>query len=135
MQRPAHVHGASGAKGHAARHQEVEKRTKYRNGGFQGYRMVPIVLESYGRLGEAAMQWLNKLSKKAKRASPGAFRASALRELSVTLCRGNAAVFRKGAQLYVNVTGKDRWHGLRQPCADVDACEELVLHGEVEVDT
>ena len=48
-----------------------------------------------------------------------------MRELSVALCKGNALVFRKIAQLYVNLAGKDQWAGLRRPCADPDAVEQL----------
>ena len=48
-----------------------------------------------------------------------------MRELSVTLCKGNSIVFRKSAQLYVNVARTDQWAGFRRPCADPDAEEQL----------
>ena len=123
----SYVHGASTKPGHAAHRAEQGKRAKYRRAGFQGYQFMPFGVETYGRLGRSAMKLLNRLSKvkTLKDASPEMFLATSMRELSVALCKGNALVFRKAAQLYVNLAGKDQWAGLRQPCADPDAKEQL----------
>ena len=72
------------------------------------------------------MAFLNKLSRDSglRGASRGAFLASALRELSVALARGNAGIFRAGAKVYARIAGKDRWGGMSAPVAEpVDDAE------------
>ena len=48
-----------------------------------------------------------------------------MRVLSVALCKGNSVVFRRAAQVYANVAGKDQWNGFRQPCADPELEEQM----------
>ena len=65
--------------------------------GTRGYRFVPFAIETYGRLGRAAVEVLGEWADAA--AGNGAFDRDAYltwvkRELSVTLVRGNARLFK-----------------------------------------
>ena len=116
----SHIKHAKSDPGWAAAMRDEAKRKSYAAGGYEGYAFVPFSVESYGRLGQPAMKFLKKLSRDSglQGASQHAFFASALRELSVALARGNAAVFNAGAKVYCRLAGKDRWEGMSAPEAD-----------------
>ena len=84
--------------GAAARVAEENKRRHHAAGGTRGYRFVPFAVETYGRLGNAAVEVLADWADAASRA--GGFDRDAYltwikRELSVSLVRGNARLFGK----------------------------------------
>ena len=90
--------------------------------------MVPLSHESYGRLGQPASQLLNELAILAS--SSGAvgkaqFVESALRELSVTLCRGNHRIVAAYAALNARMTGRALIPGLPVPTADAGAMDAM----------
>jgi hypothetical protein len=70
-------------------------------------------VESYGCLGKDAIDLLGRLGKEAEKAGHGVrksgFVASAIRELSLGLCRGNYYMYRAAWGLLAQVT----WHGFR----------------------
>jgi hypothetical protein len=70
-------------------------------------------VESYGRLSKDAIDLLGRLGKEAEEAGRGVsksgFVASAIRELSMGLCRGNYYMSRAAWGLLAQVTG----HGFR----------------------
>ena len=81
-----------------ARLAEENKRRSHATRGTQGYRFVPFVMETYGRLGHAAGAVLGGWADAA--AGNGAFDRKAylrwvMRELSISLVRGNARFFKK----------------------------------------
>ena len=118
--------GASGPGGAAA----VRERQKNRDYGFPGnrqlYDFVPLVSESFGRLGSAAMRWLTQLAGIAADRLPGsadyhraAFVESALRELAVALCRGVGRAYRASLQVRVRAAGSHFMRGLPEPSTEV----------------
>ena len=67
------------------------------------------------------MQFLRDLAQVAaakQQFTAGAFLASALRELSVALARGQQAVFRQGLSVYARVAGSAPMSGARRPFLD-----------------
>jgi hypothetical protein len=77
-------------------------------------------VESFGRLGAAALALLGDLADQAVQAGgPGlsraAFISGALRELSVALCRGNASLCRSGAYVATRAAGRTPMRGLAGP--------------------
>ena len=88
----------------------------------RGHRFVPLVVESYGRLGTQAMRFLNELATQAGLAGvdTAAFTTNALRQLSAALCRGNEAVYRAGSGMSISRTGTGFMQGNVCPTAEVD---------------
>ena len=89
---------ASKTAGAAAAAREKTKLRDHARDGTPGYSFVPFVIESYGRLGKEAEQLLGKLADGA--ASTGLFERQVYlqwikKEISLTLIRGNARVFRR----------------------------------------
>jgi hypothetical protein len=85
---------------------------------------VPMLVESFGRLGAPALTLLGDLADQAVQAGgPGlsraAFISGALRELSVALCRGNASLSRSGAYVATRPAGHTPMRGLARPSAEV----------------
>ena len=118
----SYVAGAAQSAGSAAEKREKEKERKYESADPRGYRFVPLVVESYGRLGTKAMSFLNELATQAGLAGvdTAAFTTNALRELSVALCRGNEAVYRAGSGMSIGRTGTGFMQGNVCPTAEVD---------------
>ena len=95
---------------------------RYQNADPNGYAFTPLSHESYGRLGKPATQLLNSLAIAASAAGvvvKGDFVESALRELSVSLCRGNGVMYRRGLQVFATLAGGAFEEGLLVPIADV----------------
>jgi hypothetical protein len=79
---------------------------------------------SYGRMGEAATELLPRLGASAEdtgSCSMRAFIESALRELSVALCRGNSRIVRAYTAVVARVAGKALLPSL--PVASADAAD------------
>jgi hypothetical protein len=85
-------------------------------------------VESYGRLGSGAMQFLNALAEAALASSAAgsdvtkaAFMSGALRELGVTLCIGNELVYSEAMHMHVYAAagGNRARMGSHVPTADV----------------
>ena len=113
---------AAATAGSAAARRDSEKRRKYGTGDLGGYAFVPLSVESYGRLSEPAMQLLNDLASTA--AASGVvvkadFVGSALRELSVGLCKGNGIVYRAGLKVLARCAGTAFLPGAMVPSADM----------------
>jgi hypothetical protein len=86
--------------------------------------LLPMSVESFGRLGVPALTLLGDLADQAVQAGgPGlsraAFISGALRELSVALCRGNASLCRSGAYVVTRAAGWTPMCGLARPSAEV----------------
>jgi hypothetical protein len=85
-------------------------------------------MESFGRLGVSAVQFLNALAKAALASSAvgtddtkAAFISGALRELGVTLCIGNELVYGEAMHVYAAAGGTCTCMGLHVLTADVMA--------------
>jgi hypothetical protein len=81
---------------------------------------VPMLVESFRRLGAPALTLLGDLAGQAVQAGgPGptrvAFISGALRDLSVALCRGNASLCRSGAYVATHAAGQTPMPGLARP--------------------
>jgi hypothetical protein len=79
---------------------------------------------SFGRLEAPALTQHGDLADQAVQAGgPGlswaAFILGALRELSVTLCRGNASLCRSGAYVATRTAGLTPMRGLARPLAEI----------------
>jgi hypothetical protein len=89
--------------GAAASFRDALKQRQYHAGGLPAaLSFYPLSVESYGRLGSGAMQFLNALAEAALASSAtgsdvtkAAFISGALRELGMTLCFGNELVYRR----------------------------------------
>ena len=94
--------------GGAAAAREASKRARYETADPNGYTFVPLVVESYGRMGQAAMGLLNTLATAAAAGGAvkkSAFVTNALRQLSVGLCRGNGVMYRRGMAVLATASG------------------------------
>jgi hypothetical protein len=115
------------AAGAAAASREALKRRQYHAHGLPAaLSFYPLSVESYGRLGSAAMQFLNALAEAALASSAAgsdvtkaAFISGALRELGVTLCVGNELVYREAMYVYAAAGGARARMALHVPTADV----------------
>ena len=108
--------------GGAAAARDQLKITKYQTADPNGYAFTPLSHESCGRVGKPATQLLTSLAIAASAAGvvvKGDFVESALRELSVSLCRGNGVMYRSGLQVFATLAGGAFEEGLLVPIADV----------------
>ena len=85
----------------------------------RGYRFVPFAIETYGRLGRAAVEVLGEWADAAA-AGSGVFDQDAYltwvkRELSVTLVRGNAGLFKKFVGVLTRGIGQRFVEGMDVP--------------------
>ena len=113
---------AAAQPGYAAAERDRVKRTKYQ-GALGSYRFVPLVHETYGRLGAPAYSFLQELADVAAASgstSKREFLGNALRDLSVALCKGLARQARLYAPLRRRATGKALRPGLAVPTAALD---------------
>ena len=97
---------------------EENKRRSHAAGDTRGYRFVPFAIETYGRLGRAAVEVLGEWADAA--AGSGAFDRDAYltwvkRELSVTLVRGNARLFKKFVGVLTRGIGQRFVEGMDVP--------------------
>ena len=95
---------------------EENKRRSHAAGGTRGYRFVPFAIETYGRLCRAAVEVLGEWADAA--AGSGAFDRDLTwvkRELSVTLVRGNARLFRKFVGVLTRGIGQRFVEGMDVP--------------------
>ena len=108
--------------GGAALVRDDAKRAKYETADPTGYAFVPLSHESFGRMGTPAMKLLNSLAVLANaggRVVKDGFVGNALKELSISLCRGNALMYRRGLGALARATGSCFTAGLTVPTADV----------------
>jgi hypothetical protein len=113
--------------GSAAASRDALKRRQYHAGSLPAaLSFYPLSVESYGRLGSGAMQFLNALAEAALASSAAgsdvtkaAFISGALRELGVTLCIGNELVYREAMHVYAAAESTRARMGLHVPTADV----------------
>jgi hypothetical protein len=121
---PTYAKTAAVTAGKAAAIRDSEKKRKYLSADPNGYQFVPLSMESFGRLGEPAMQLLNRLSIAATEGrtllDKGVFVRSALSELSVGLCKGNALLIRYFLGSMARNNGTRFLQGDLVPHADID---------------
>jgi Reverse transcriptase (RNA-dependent DNA polymerase) len=125
---PSFVRRAATTTGSAARARDGHKRASYalRNLG-GGYELVPVSVESFGRLGGPAYALLCRVAAVAAdggRVSKAVFIDRALQELSVTLCKGNARVLRESLGRVAQASGVAYLRGLPVPVAEVVGLED-----------
>lgn len=101
---------ASKTPGAAAEERAKAKRRYHEKNGTPGYRFVPFVVESYGRLGKDAENLLKSMADRAS-SSGDCDRNGYLhwikKEISLSLVRGNARVFRRYLGQLIRGTGVD----------------------------
>ena len=101
--------GASKTPGAAAEERDKQKRRYHEQNGTPGYSFVPFSVESYGRLGRPAESLLKDMADRA--ASTGdcdrdCFLHWMRKEISLSLIRGNARVFRGYLGKLIRGTGE-----------------------------
>ena len=101
---------ASKHDGHAAAKAAKQKEDSFASamGDGAGYTFVPLAMESFGRLGTAATQFLNRLGGIAAqegRVTKAAFVRAAHRRISCAIVRGNARVYSSVAVRLVRASG------------------------------
>jgi hypothetical protein len=116
--------GAAKEAGYAAARAAHAKRVAFGNlaDGTQ-YEFVPFAVESYGRLGAAAMGFLSSLGDAASeggRVSKSAFVQNALRAVSVAVQRGNGAMYSRSVQEVARACGRRFLPGCDAPVPDPD---------------
>jgi hypothetical protein len=104
--------------GGAAAQRDADKTSQYRRYGAGFYRLVPLTVETCGRLGRPFMDLLTDVSSQASQHINGTFTREqfvlgVLRKLSVCLYRRNAAIERAVAGCFVRVSGGCCRCGLR----------------------
>jgi hypothetical protein len=117
-----YVAGAAQTDGSAAAARDQLKRARYQTDDPAAYAFTPLSVETYGRLGKPAMQFLNTLAHSATNAgvrTKGDFVTNALRELSIGLCRGNAILYSRSLYVLARVSGFAFRAGMEVPMADV----------------
>jgi hypothetical protein len=102
----------------AAARREQQKRTTYSRVEPNGYPFVPFSVESYGHIGQSAMNLLHALGDEA--AGPdgvtrASFVANALREICVGLCRGNFFMYRACLGMFAKSSGTGFRAGMSVP--------------------
>ena len=103
-------------------HGREAKRNRYQNDDPNGYAFVPLSVETYGRMGKPAMEFLNTLATIASTegsVDKDLFMTNALKELSIGLCRGNGVMYRRGVTALARVTGTALMMGLPVATAEV----------------
>ena len=125
--------GAAAANGHAARQAEVGKHHRHPPGPRVQGRLVPLAVETYGRLGEEGLRFLRKAAGRAcTRVStlavlgeegPPAALGAWLERQSVALQKNNAAVLKTAAGAAAT------WRDLRAPGLE-EAALELLAEAE-----
>lgn len=115
--------GAARESGYAARLAEQGKIRRLGNiAAGAGFTFVPFAVESFGRLGSAAMGFLSEIGDIA--ASTGkvtkrAFLRGALSKLACALARGNGRMYTTGVFAMTRACGRNYMPGLPVPVADV----------------
>ena len=99
---------ASKTPGAAAEERDKQKRLYHQKNGTPGYAFVPFSIETYGRLGKDAEKLLRDMAERA--ASTGecdrdCFLQWMRKEISSSLIRGNARVFRRYLGYLIRGTG------------------------------
>ena len=114
-----YLHGAAGESGHAASQAEAGKHGRYPPNARVRGRLVPLALETYGRLGQEGLRFLRKAAGRAcTRTSalavlggegPPAVLGAWLERRSVALQKNNAAALKAAAGAAAT------WRDLRAP--------------------
>ena len=113
--------------GAAAAKRDQDKRALYATSDPHGYHFVPFSVESYGRLGQPALQFLNKVAAVAcsnaddSELDKSTFLETAYSEISVALCRGVAHLYSRCTQNLVPLSGSRYQPGLDSATVDVSA--------------
>jgi hypothetical protein len=114
---------AAATMGAAARSRDLFKRAHYARRGLSGgYELVPVSVESVGRLGAPAYALLGRVADVAADGggvSKAACMESALQEMGVTLAKGNGRVLRAHLSRVAQASGRAYLRGLPVPVAEV----------------
>ena len=102
------------------RHYKEDTVQEYRP---NGYIFVPISVKTFGRLGTAAMELINKLAATAaavgEAVEKDAFIAGAWRGWSVGLCRVGGVVYIRSLGVWARASGSASVAGMTVPTSDV----------------
>ena len=114
-----YARAASRTPGSAALRAEHSKRQEFQQfGDGAGYEFVPLAMESFGRLGQAASRYLSELGDIAAaggRVSKSSFVRSARQELSCALCRGNGRMYFEATFNIARAAGRSFMPGCEVP--------------------
>jgi hypothetical protein len=112
---------AAATRGGAAALRDQQKRALYETRDPHGYTFIPLSHESHGTIGTPAWELLKTLTDAAASGGvdPKRFRANALRELSVGLCKGNATLYRRSQRVLARASGRAFMPGMDFPTEDV----------------
>ena len=117
-----YVQEAAITDGAAATVRGSHKEAKYSCGqAGGGHAFEPIIVETYGRLGELVFSHLKRRGRIAAdsgQVDNHLFMAVTLKMISVGLCRGNAKILARGQQVLAKVTGYDMQSRLMHPRAE-----------------
>jgi hypothetical protein len=118
----SYVHAAAASPGATAASRDQVKYNAMSGHALHGQRFVPASVETYGYLGKPLVQFLSQLSEVAAQKTlglnQGSFLASAYRELSVALVRGQGRVYQMCARLLARASGSEFVDGADVPCLD-----------------
>ena len=115
---------AADTDGAAAAARDAEKHATYARRADTGYDFLPFSVETHGRLGRPARDFLRTLGRRSADASGGLFTSQqfvdgVLREISTTLCRSNTAIERTVALAFALPPGRVLNRAEACPSADV----------------
>jgi hypothetical protein len=113
---------AASTEGAAAAARDQAKRARYQLTNPDGYDFIPFSVETFGRIGKPAMALINTLASSAAASATvykDGFVTSALRELSIGLCRGNGVMYRRSMTMLARASGTCLRAGLDTPTADI----------------
>lgn len=116
-------HGSSCNPGTAAAAAAKSKNRGFARYNVRGLTFDPFAIESFGYVDKQGMQYLNQLAHIACSSSSitkTSFLASAHREISVALCKGNSVIWANGMQNFVRCTGHAFIPGLPSPSAELE---------------
>ena len=118
---PSYVAAAARSDGAAAKRAADRKQQEFCRFGDQAqYTFVPFAVETYGRLGDDALGFVNALATIAAangRVSKATFVANALRELSCSLQQGNARMYARSLFEVARAGGRQFMPGCEVPVA------------------
>jgi hypothetical protein len=117
------AHGSADTPGSAAAAASKRKHRAFASHRVPGLTFYAYAIESYGYVDKDGMDLMRALALAASstgKVKYGSFLASAHREISVALCKGNYAIFGAGVQLYTRASGHARVPGLLIPSADIE---------------
>ena len=113
---------AASTDGGAAATRDQAKRARYQLTHPDGYEFTPFSVETFGRIGTPAMALINTLATAAAASTnlhKDGFVTNSLRELSISLCRGNGGMCRRSMTMLARASGTCLKAGFDVPTVDI----------------